>query len=242
VVDSDRSNLSEQAFNKAIEVGLASQLQEAENIEVEIHSEPLQLIQGEVDSVRVQGQGVVTPQNLRIEEVILRSDHVAVNLLKTTLGTPRLKSLEDASVGITLTEADLNQILRSDYLFQELSPLTLKTARESLTLAWQSGSIQLLEKQQFYLEGELTANFQQRQQVVIFGITFRISQKEISLVAGEYLQETDLPLEITTMLLTKVNQLVQIRKLNIGNLQIVVDCIEIQNKSLVMQFSLEAET
>jgi hypothetical protein len=242
VVDSDRSNLSEQAFNKAIEVGLASQLQEAENIEVEIHSEPLQLIQGEVDSVRVQGQGVVTPQNLRIEEVILRSDHVAVNLLKTTLGPPRLKSLEDASVGITLTEADLNQILRSDYLFQELSPLTLKTARESLTLAWQSGSIQLLEKQQFYLEGELTANFQQRQQVVIFGITFRISQKEISLVAGEYLQETDLPLEITTMLLTKVNQLVQIRKLNIGNLQIVVDCIEIQNKSLVMQFSLEAET
>lgn len=244
VVDSEHSNLSEQALNKAIEVGLASQFQEAENIEVEIHSEPLQLLQGEVESVRVEGQGIVTPQDFRIEEVILNSDHVAINLLKTALGSPKLEYLEDTSVGITLTEADLNRILGSDYLIREISPLTITTVDKKLTLAWRNGSIQLLDKQQIYVEGELVVSFQQRHRTVIFGLTFRLSQagKEISLVTGEYRYGTDLPLEITTILLTEINRLLQIRELEIAQLQIAVAHIEIQKKALVMQFRLRAET
>lgn len=240
----DHSNLSEQALSKAIEVGISSQLQEAEEIEVEIHSDPLQLIQGEVNSVRVKGRGMVTPQNLRVEEVILQSDHIAVNLLRTALGSLRLEYLEDASLRIRLTERDFNQILQSDYLREELSPLTIQTANETLVLWWGNGSIQLREQQTLVLEGEITAEFSQGQQEVRFRLVFRIAQggEVISLVAGEYCNETELPLEITTILLTEANKFLQVRLLNLSALQVVVEQIELQTQELMMQFSLKAET
>lgn len=55
----ESSGLGEQALNKAAEIGLSSQLDEAENLDVNIKTDPLKLVQGQVDSVSVEGEGLV---------------------------------------------------------------------------------------------------------------------------------------------------------------------------------------
>ncbi|MCF4969747.1 LmeA family phospholipid-binding protein, partial [Nostoc sp. CMAA1605] len=61
------SGIGEQALNKAAEIGLSSQLDEVENLDVNIKTDPLKLIQGEVESVNIAGEGLVMQKDLRME-------------------------------------------------------------------------------------------------------------------------------------------------------------------------------
>ena len=51
-------DIGEQAVSKAAEVGLESQLDQAEDLDVDIRSNPLDIVQGDVDSVSVKGEGL----------------------------------------------------------------------------------------------------------------------------------------------------------------------------------------
>ncbi|PSP17714.1 MAG: DUF2993 domain-containing protein, partial [Cyanobacteria bacterium SW_5_48_44] len=53
------------------------------------------------------GKGVVTPKNLRLEEVVLQTDSIAINPLSTALGKIELTQPTNASVRLVVTEADL---------------------------------------------------------------------------------------------------------------------------------------
>lgn len=56
---SDRSDLGNQALIKVAEIGITSQLDTVEKIEVDIRTDAGKLIQGKVDSVVISGQGLV---------------------------------------------------------------------------------------------------------------------------------------------------------------------------------------
>ncbi len=65
----DSPGLGEQALNKAAEIGLSSQLDEVENLDVNIKTDPLKLVQGQVDAVTIKGEGLVMQKDLRMEEL-----------------------------------------------------------------------------------------------------------------------------------------------------------------------------
>jgi hypothetical protein len=56
---SETPGIGEKALNKAAEIGLSSQLDEVDNLEVNIQTEPLKLIQEEVEQVHIAGEGLV---------------------------------------------------------------------------------------------------------------------------------------------------------------------------------------
>lgn len=61
------SNIGDWAISKAAKVGLVSQLDEAKNLDVDIRTNPLNIMQGEIDSVSVKGEGLVIKKELRAE-------------------------------------------------------------------------------------------------------------------------------------------------------------------------------
>ena len=61
------SNIGDRAISEAAEVGLANQLDEAKNLDVDICTNPLNIMQGEIDSVSVKGEGLVIKKELRAE-------------------------------------------------------------------------------------------------------------------------------------------------------------------------------
>jgi len=50
-------------------VGLASQLDEVKNLDVDIQTDAFKLMQGQVDSVTIEGEGMVMQSDLRVEEM-----------------------------------------------------------------------------------------------------------------------------------------------------------------------------
>src|SRR6476620_6565295 len=110
----DSPGLGEQALNKAAEIGLSNQLDEVENLDVDIKTDPLKLVQGQVDAVTIEGEGLVMQKDLRMEELEMQMDSVAINPLSVAFGKIELTKPTQASTRVVLTEADINRAFNSE--------------------------------------------------------------------------------------------------------------------------------
>jgi LmeA-like phospholipid-binding len=122
------SNLGDQAIGKAVEMGLTTQLDEVEALKVKVETNPIALVQGELDSVAIEGTGLVMKQDLRTEKLVVQSDGIAVNPLKAAFGQIELVRPTTASALMVLTEADIERAFNSDYIKGKLQGLTIDLA------------------------------------------------------------------------------------------------------------------
>lgn len=121
----DELRLDEQAISKAAEIGLSSQLDEAEKIDIDVKTDLLKVVQGQVDSVALSGQGVVMQKDIRVQEMELHTDKIDVNPLSALFGQIELNKPVDATARLVLTEADINRAFNSDYIQSKLQNIEL---------------------------------------------------------------------------------------------------------------------
>jgi hypothetical protein len=120
-------DLGEQALSKAAELGINSQLDEAKELDVEIRTDPVKLVQGKLDSVSVAGEGMVMKQDLRMEELTIKTGNVSVEPISAAFGKIQLTQSTDADALITLTEQDINRAIKSRYLGDKMQDISVQT-------------------------------------------------------------------------------------------------------------------
>ena len=121
----DEPKLEEQALSKAAELGLASQLDQAEKLDVNVRTDLLKVIQGQVDSIAVAGQGLVVQQDIRVQELELYIDKAGINPLSALFGQFELNQPTDAAARLVLTEQDINHALNSEYMRSKMQNIEL---------------------------------------------------------------------------------------------------------------------
>ena len=130
----DAPGLGEQALSKVAELGITSQLDEVEELTVDIRTDPIKVIQGEVDSVTIEGKGMVIQQDLRMEKLEINTNTVSIDPLSVVFGNVELTQPANADARIVLTESDLNRALSSDYLKSKLRVLKLQHQGQPITI------------------------------------------------------------------------------------------------------------
>jgi hypothetical protein len=75
------ADLGKQALNKVAEAGISTQLDEVEDLTVDVDTDPIKLMSGEVDSVAMDGKGMVMEKDLRVETLQVTTGTVAVNAI-----------------------------------------------------------------------------------------------------------------------------------------------------------------
>ncbi|HEY9295871.1 MAG TPA: DUF2993 domain-containing protein, partial [Phormidium sp.] len=139
----DKPNLEEQVISAAVEMGLSSKLDSADNLDVDVRTNLLEIVQGQAHSVSVSGQGLVMEKDIRVQEMEIHTDNIAINPLSVLFGEVELTRPTDASARIVLSEADLNRALNSDYVRRQMQPFQLDVDGQIVTLEMQKMSIQL---------------------------------------------------------------------------------------------------
>src|SRR5512141_25193 len=112
---SNPPDIGEQALDKVAEVAITSQLDEVEQVNIDIRTDPIKLVQGKVDSVAITGEGMVMKQDLRVDSVEVNTGAVAIDPLKAVMGQIELTQPANAKAQLTLTEQDINRALASGY-------------------------------------------------------------------------------------------------------------------------------
>lgn len=228
--------IGEQVLNRAAEIGLSSQLDHAENIDIDIQGDLLKLVQGEADSIILKGEGLVTSQDLRLEELELHTGSIAVNLISAVLGKVELTHPTNISVRVVLTTADLNRALNSNVLGNQLRQLEFPVNNQVMTIELQQAECYLPGKEKLILQGEVLVHLADNTQAAAFrvGLRIRADGQYIAIEEGKYQEGKDLPIELTTALLVKSNELLHQRYFESEDFSIALKQLRVEKDKITL--------
>ncbi len=238
----DSPNLGEKAISKVAEVGIANQLDQVEEIDVDIRTAPEKLIQGEVDSVAITGKGLVMKQDLRMESLEVTTDQVAINPLSAVFGNIELTQPTTAEAEIVLTEADLNRAFSSDYLQAKLKGLSMQIEGKPVTVDVRETVLHLPGDNKF----EINADFWLREQNAAKQVSVTAIpkvQEQGHCIALEILsaEGQGLEAELVVAILEQLTALLDLRNFDIPGIALQLHRLDVQPGRLVIQAKTQIE-
>ncbi len=103
----------------------------SESVEVAVRCNPSsKLLQGTIDSFKVNGRGLVIRRDFRAEEMSFETDTVSIDFGSVLQGKIALKQPTQAIAHIKLTEVDINQAFQAELVRKRLENLSLPSLSE----------------------------------------------------------------------------------------------------------------
>ncbi|BDI19269.1 hypothetical protein ANSO36C_50710 [Nostoc cf. commune SO-36] len=121
----DEHRLEEKFLSQEAERRISEKLDEVEEIEIDVQTDILKIVQGQADGVSVAGQGLVIQEGLRVQEIKLQTESIAINPFNAIFGQIELNQPVNATARIIVTEVDINHALTSDLIRTQMQNLQL---------------------------------------------------------------------------------------------------------------------
>lgn len=234
---SDQGNLGEQALSKAAEIGISSQLDAVEAVEVDIRANPLDLIQGKVDSVSIEGKGMVMQDDLRMEEMTIETGTIALNPLSVAFGKIELTQPTDASAHVVLTEADLNRAFNSEFIQEKLQNLDVTVEGQPMTVDTEQIQFGLPGDNKFALSADVALRQTGEHKRVAFTAIPEIAAggQRVALTQVEYTEGQGLSPELTEALLEKSSELLDLQNFELDGMSLRLQRLDVQPGKLTLE-------
>lgn len=235
-------NLGEQALDKVAEIAIQNQLDEVEQVNVNVHADATELVQGKVKSADVVGEGMVMKQDLRVEAIEISTDTMAIDPLKAVLGQIELTQPTNARAQILLTEKDLNRALDSNYLRSKLKRLEIEVEGKVLSLELQRIKLQIPDSGKIafdahilLLETNETKQFSAIVKPFLKENGYRIGLEIIS-AEGQ-----GLSLEFITALFKKVIELLDLRNFELEGMTLQLKDLDVREGKMLLRAKTRIE-
>ncbi|MDZ8055860.1 MAG: DUF2993 domain-containing protein [Aulosira sp. ZfuVER01] len=229
--------LGEQALNKAAEVGLSNQLDEVENLDVNIKTDPLKLVQGQVDAVSIEAEGLVMQKDLRVEEMDMQIQSVAINPLSVAFGKIELTKPTVGSARVVLTEADINRAFNSDYVRSQLQNQKIQVNGQKNTIKPEHIDFSLPGEGKIALNSRVLLVETGETHQVAFNAVPRVSTngKTVSLENVEYGEGEEISPELTKALVNQTSELLNLSNFDLEGMSLQVDSLKVEPGKLILQ-------
>lgn len=224
-----QTDLTEEALNRMMELGISSRFDAIDELEADVHSNPLKLFQGELESVNVKGKGLVIKKDLRTADLLVKSDGIAIDPLKAALGNIELTRPTNAHIAVTLTEADIQRALNSDYIAEKLQKLKFTVDGRLTRITTQRVSIRLPGAGKVELAADVM--------LVDLGKGDRIAFSAIPKLFsdGHHIQFTEVEVDsesasqsLTESLVKTLNQLLDLRNFTLRGMELQLQDMNLQ--------------
>jgi hypothetical protein len=231
----DNPNLGDIALNKVVEMAIDSQIDTADRLDVDLRTNPIDLIQGKMNSIEISGRGLVVKQDLRMETIKINSNAVSIDPLKAVFGNIQLTHPTAAEAQIILTEADINRALNCNYVTEKLQGLKLEMDGAPVTVDVNSATLDLPGENKFVIAA--TFSIREQNEVKQFSATavphiaedgHRIS---LEILAA---QAQGLTLKLMMAIFEQLTTLLDLRNFNLPGVSLQLYKLEAQPERLVI--------
>jgi hypothetical protein len=231
------ADLGEQALSKAAEIAMSTQLDEVENLEVEIRTDPGKLIQGQLDSVKIEGEGLVMQKDLRAEELQVKTSNIAINPLSAAFGKIELTRPTQADAHVVLTEQDIERAFNSEFIHDKLQNLKVHVAGQPMTINTGQVQFQLPGEGKIALKAEIVPKETGEKKQVSFTTVPHISSsgERVALEDVQYPDSQELSPELTTALLETAGELLDLRNFQLEGMSLRLKGLDVQKGKLTLQ-------
>ncbi|MBC7971962.1 MAG: DUF2993 domain-containing protein [Verrucomicrobia bacterium] len=229
-------DLGEQALSKIAEVGLSSQLDAVENLDVTIKTDPGKMLSGAVDSVTVHGKGMVMQKDLRVEEMQLKTSRIAINPLSVAFGKIELTHPTDAETHVVLTESDINRALNSEFIREKMQNLRVDVNGTPVTVDTQQLEFGLPGANKVLLSTNVVLKAGETKRVSFTAVP-RVSPngQSIALEDVEYLEGKDLSPDLTEAMLNQAHALLDLQNFELGEMALRLKTLDVQEGKMVLR-------
>jgi hypothetical protein len=236
-------DIGEQALSKAAEVALSTQLDEVENLEVDIRTDPGKLIQGQLDSVKIEGQGLVMQKDLRAEELQVKTGSIAINPLSVAFGKIELTRPTDAEAHVVLAEQDMERAFNSDYIHDKLQNLDVNVDGQPMIINTRQVQFSLPGDGKIALKAEIVTNKTSETKQISFTTVPRMSAggERVELENVQYAEGQELSPELTAALLDRAGELLDLRNFELEGMSLRLKGLDVQKGKLTLQAQARVE-
>lgn len=230
--------IGQQAISKAAEAAIRSQMDEAETLDVEVHTDAIKLAQGQVDNVVVEGKGLVVQNDLRTEEIRLEASSVDISMMKAALGEIELDRPADAEARVVLKAEDIQKAFNSGYVKQKLRGQKVELpSGETVTTDASNVQFTMPEAGKISVEADVML----MEKVETHHVSFSARPKLVEgghALALEDLQyddaANDMP-ELTRSLIDSTKDLLDLRNFEIGDMALQFDTLEVEPGKIIIK-------
>jgi hypothetical protein len=232
---SEEQRLEEQMLSHEAKKQLSQQLDKAEKIDVDIQTDFLKLLQGLADGVSVEGQGLVK-EDIRIQEIKLQTDNVAVNPFSVLFGQVELNQPVNTTARIVMTEEDINRALTSKFVRSKMQNFELNVDGEIVGLQPQEIQIHLLDGGQMAFTGKVLLKEKGNTRSISFTaqVCPRTKDKPIILESFKCTQGEGISLEVVVALMQKVKELVNLPYYEYEKTVFCIRNMDVQKGSMIL--------
>jgi len=233
---SNSPRLDEQAIALAAQAGLSSQLDSAEKINVDVRTDLLKAVQGQADSIDISGQGLVLQEDIRVQEMELHLDKVAIDPLSVLFGQIELTHPVNAIAKFVVTQDDLNRTLSSDYVKNQMQTLELDVDGQIVTMAMQQVELLLPSEGKIEVNGSALLTEMGKTREIGFNAVIRPrTQKQPVLVDSFKCNDgQSISLELAVALLGKMKQLTQLPFIELEKMALHIKELEVNPGKLTL--------
>ncbi len=121
----DENGFEEKIISQEAEKRISEKLDKVEQIDIDVQTDLLKIVQGQADGVSVTGQGFVIQEGIRVQEIKLQTESIAINPFSAIFGQIELNEPVNAIARIIVTEVDINHALTSDLIRSQMQKLEL---------------------------------------------------------------------------------------------------------------------
>ena len=234
----DNFDLKQTVVNKAAEAAVTSQVKSVENIEVNVDSEVSQMIQGKANSLEIAADKIVVVEDIRLEQLDLACDDLSFDLTQALLGKIALEKPGNFRVKIIFTKSDCDLLLNSKYVRVLLQSLPLKIGQQSANFYIRQAECTFDKEGKLFLTASIVLNRKEIKTARFeIGIEFYRRGASIKFDGGKYIGETTFDLDETVAMMSKICDLLYLRRYSDANFSLDITDIEVEpeSKQLIVQ-------
>ncbi|MBE9006970.1 DUF2993 domain-containing protein [Fortiea sp. LEGE XX443] len=232
----EERRLEENLLSQEAERRLSNQLDEAEHIDVDVHTDLFKIVQGQADAVSVSGQGLVIKENIRVQEIKLQTDSIAVNPLSAIFGQIELNKPVNAIARIILTESDINQALNSDLVRSYAKKYDLDVEGEMISFGIQDMQLFLPGDGKIKFQGTLQLEEKRNTRLLSFIARFcpRTHTQPIMLESFDCTQGNGVSLELIVAVMQKLKKLVNLPYFTWEGTKLKIISLEVKQQNMIV--------
>jgi hypothetical protein len=241
MTDSEQG-LGEKALSKVAEMGISSQLDEVEELNIDIRTNPLKVMQGEVDSVAIEGTGMVIKEDLRMEKLEVNTSAVSINPLSAVLGNLELTQPASAEARIVLTEQDLNRALNSDFLRSKIQNLHVEVQDEPVKVKILRSRLRLPGEGKMVIDADFSLpesdDLKQMKAIVVPHLQKGEQKITLEILSAE---GQGLDAELVSALLEQVSALLDLNNFELPGMALELQQMDVQQGQIVICANTQIE-
>jgi LmeA-like phospholipid-binding len=232
----------ENLLNKVASNTIRHLFTRSESVEVAVRCNPSsKLLQGTIDSFKMNGRGLVIRRDFRTEEMSFETDAVSLDFASVIQGKIALKQPTQAVALVKLTEIDLNQAFQAELVRKRLENLSVPALTEisgGEAVSFTDVKLQLLPNNRIKLLAK--ANWSDRIVPISLYCTLAVAKRkriqfnDLQFEAQDIPEDVrDISQQLTETLGTILNEMVDLDRFDLDGVKIRLNRLETQGKNLL---------